>query len=941
MRVRLCVLLSVCLLLLITGVGSAFGAVPQQVGKYDYAYQAGPDGQNATCTNCHLGVASADLHHALGLPCADCHNITLVDGHYLATIESNCVTAGCHNTIARHDAALSSTPQCAGAGCHSSDLIGTFNSAVPSGPTTDRTPTVNRCRGCHIADTSAQPHPVLNPTDTHHSFSFPDSTRCLWCHSFGDPAPIRACQRCHSAEHLHAIAGHNSSSEACSGCHGDGPMPPLTPHTIEAIQPSPASVGQIIEITGSRLTQVTDVFFVSSAAEETAAECLIESDTCMQVTIAQLTPGVYTLVLLDSFGTRAEASVTVTSPFSHIAPSSACVYCHGSNVQITHHSECDWCHKSNIPSVIEAMEARNIDCRACHSIHGTWGVNSIDPESGYPGEVVTASGNWLLGAVSVTLSGPNGTATVPCTVKSDYEFTFQVPELPSGTYSLEVVIGWQTVPAPAFTVLGPPCPTTAPCDKCHTPNLQLDVSAQIESFLGTDANTRIACANDEMTGWGVADAGSGALIASDAGSEGLITLPFGKHYTAWVVTDSGTASVAFDTIGYQAHDFTSECARCHAPNLIDIISYGDLRCEPCHQPSVGSDTLRAVDSCYSCHPDPWRPQNLQLDTQSGLPGTLVTMTGDGLWLAEGIIVSRMGQNGVYVEPINRQWNQMTFLVPKLTPGTYDVGLDIGHGPSPLTQFTVTCEATSLSPARGPSGTEVIIEGTNFGPSAEAAGGSIDFGEEPAAVLQWTDSSITAVVPAGLPAGAVDVVVHTDAGPTMPLGFTFVPAPVIDELIPQSALPGETVMVKGSGFSWDTASVLLTGAEAPPILADFTVVDDSTLRVTVPKTPPGMRTVTITTEGGTASTTCAVGCRITKISASTVKPGDWTFVDGINFGPAQGPTVVTFNGIPATEYSQWTDARIRCRVPSGIGKTDCLVQVKAPGYTSVPIRVKAR
>jgi len=56
--------------------------------------------------------------------------------------------------------------------------------------------------------------------------------------------------------------------------------------------------------------------------------------------------------------------------------------------------------------------------------------------------------------------------------------------------------------------------------------------------------------------------------------------------------------------------------------------------------------------------------------------------------------------------------------------------------------------------------------------------------------------------------------------------------------------------------------------------------------------------------------------ITSLSPSSGGVGTEVTIDGANFGDSRGSSYVAFESTQATQYLEWTDTRIRCRVPTG-------------------------
>ena len=146
---------------------------------------------------------------------------------------------------------------------------------------------------------------------------------------------------------------------------------------------------------------------------------------------------------------------------------------------------------------------------------------------------------------------------------------------------------------------------------------------------------------------------------------------------------------------------------------------------------------------------------------SGPVGTMITLTGTGLTGATGVTVGGVAATNVTVVSDT----SVTADVPTtLTTGTYDVVVTAPGGSATLADaFEVTAASvptvTSLNPTSGGPGTTVVITGTGF----TGATGVTFGGTDAASFTVDSDTQITAVAPAGMDSGEVDVVVTTAAG----------------------------------------------------------------------------------------------------------------------------------------------------------------------------------
>jgi hypothetical protein len=228
---------------------------------------------------------------------------------------------------------------------------------------------------------------------------------------------------------------------------------------------------------------------------------------------------------------------------------------------------------------------------------------------------------------------------------------------------------------------------------------------------------------------------------------------------------------------------------------------------------------------------------------------------------------------------------------------------------------------------------VVVLGSGFTGATRVA-----FGTTTASPAVLSDSALSVQVPARM-AGTVDVTVTTPGGTSATSAadhFTYVapPVPSVTGLNQSSgsSLGGYTVVILGSGFT-AASQVAFGTTTARPI-----VLSDSALSVTVPAGVAGVVDVTVTTPGGTSSTSAAD--RFTYV----VPPVPTVTGVGLNAGAGAGGYMVTiigtdfigvsavsFGGTPATFVVRSVNT-ILATVPRGTaGTVD--VRVTAAGGTS--------
>ena len=165
--------------------------------------------------------------------------------------------------------------------------------------------------------------------------------------------------------------------------------------------------------------------------------------------------------------------------------------------------------------------------------------------------------------------------------------------------------------------------------------------------------------------------------------------------------------------------------------------------------------------------------------------------------------------------------------------------------------------SSFSPTSGPTGATVTISGSHLGGSP-----SVKFNGVPANVVTSSDNSLTVQVPSLATSGPITVT--TSDGTVTTGSFTVLVPPTFAGLSPGSGVAGTAVTVYGAHFTGATA-VTLNGAAA-----QFTVVSDTQLTVTVPAGATS-GPIAVTTPSGSATSSSAFTVAAPPTS-SGVSPG---------------------------------------------------------------------
>jgi hypothetical protein len=182
--------------------------------------------------------------------------------------------------------------------------------------------------------------------------------------------------------------------------------------------------------------------------------------------------------------------------------------------------------------------------------------------------------------------------------------------------------------------------------------------------------------------------------------------------------------------------------------------------------------------------------------------------------------------------------QLTVTAPAHVAASVHVTVTTDQGTSAATAadlyvYTDGPIVLSLNPTSGPAGqtTIVVVTGINF-----TGATSVRFGATSATFSVTNDTTISAVAPSSIPAGAVDVTV-TGPGGTSPITagdlftFTGTSTPTVSNLSPNNTpINNSTTIVTITGTGFVAPAIVMFGAQAG---TNVVVVSSTTITVTAP------------------------------------------------------------------------------------------------------------
>ena len=546
-------------------------------------------------------------------------------------------------------------------------------------------------------------------------------------------------------------------------------------------------------------------------------------------------------------------------------------------------------------------------------------ISRLDPNSGLVDASVTIEGS-NFGTTSGTVTF-NGTTASTTSWASDEIQT----KVPSGATTGAVVVrtsGGQSSAGVTFTVTLP-----APVISRLDPNSGLvDASVTIEgsnfgttsgtvTFNGTTASTT-SWATDEIQTSVPDGATTGAVVVRTSGGQSSAGVAFTVTLPAPVISrldpDSGLvdASVTIEgsnfgtTSGTVTFNGTTASTTSWDSDEIQTKVPSGATTGPVVVTTAGGKSSAGVTFTVIIP----APVISRLDPDSGPVDAEVRIHGSNFGDRTGTVTF----NGVTTSP--NQWNDQTIRVrvpDGATTGAVVVRTSGGQS-SAGASFTVTDPPSGpiiskLEPDSGLVGTNVTIEGSNFGSQT----GTVTFNGTTASTTSWDSDEIQTKVPSGATTGLVVVT----AGGKASAGVTFTvttPAPVISRLDPNSGLVDANVTIEGSNFGSQTGSVTFNGTTASTTSWNSDEIQT--------KVPDGATTgpVVVTTAGGKSSAGVSFTVIIPAPVISRLDPDSGLVdasvtIEGSNFGTTSG--TVTFNGTTASTTS-WDADEIQTSVPQG-------------------------
>jgi formylglycine-generating enzyme required for sulfatase activity/CxxC motif-containing protein (DUF1111 family)/subtilisin-like proprotein convertase family protein len=334
---------------------------------------------------------------------------------------------------------------------------------------------------------------------------------------------------------------------------------------------------------------------------------------------------------------------------------------------------------------------------------------------------------------------------------------------------------------------------------------------------------------------------------------------------------------------------------------------------------VAAADLSLLLSKWGASP-PWMVPTISSVTPNTGPaagGTAITITGTNLTGASSVTIGGVAATSVSV--VNS--TTVTAVTPAGAAGAQSVSVTTPSGTASLAgAFTYQAASpptiASVTPNAGglAGGTAITITGTNLtGTSSVTIGGTAA-----TSVSVVNATTVTAVTPAGT-AGAKTLSLTTPGGTAnLSNGFTYVAAPTVTSITPNSGATtgGTAVTISGAGFTGATG-VSIGGVAATSVV----VVNATTITANAPALSAGVYTVAVTTPYGSGSLANAYTAVVyPPPTVSSITPNVGPIAGGtavtISGSDFTGATSVTIGGVAATNLVVVSTSTITATTPAG-------------------------
>lgn len=573
-------------------------------------------------------------------------------------------------------------------------------------------------------------------------------------------------------------------------------------------------------------------------------------------------------------------------------------------------------------------------------------VSPVDAEV-EPGNLITITGNNLAGIITISVGGKSATIGAGAT---DTELTFTLPDgAANGVVTLESLTGRYVV-VQQLTLKAPPLIATEDFEDSIAGNLsgqnggtgwddggwrvRSDLAAKMT--IVTDAPITYTLDNGATRGGGnalkLAGSFDGEALSRKVAAKSQITT--GKDvFVSFVFqvkdstkTDGDEFKSGNIVSSWQAYDSNQS----YTNDTLGLIGIGG-RVEA---------RVKNAGTAVSSYLKYGRTYFIVIK-YTGWDGTAYRTSE--VWLNPKTTEENTTLNSIKASKTNTEGGSTSFLglgvrTNSLSDAKYQLIDDIRVGTTWEAVVGLPGPAiTSIDPTTSAIGQTITITGEHLGDVT-----NITIDGIAASFTVVSDTTITVEIPDGARDGAITITSPSGSTTSAEGALTIVSAPVITTIDPASAGAGETITITGQNFG------AVTGVTIGGQTAQFTVVSDTTLTVTIPEGTTSNE-ISIVSPGGTAASaegalTIIPAPVITSFAPASVHLSGTVVITGTNYiAPLQvfvGSAemgIVTSSGtslavtVPATATSE----KITVKAKGGqITTTDLLTVIGMPTGASI-------
>jgi len=326
----------------------------------------------------------------------------------------------------------------------------------------------------------------------------------------------------------------------------------------------------------------------------------------------------------------------------------------------------------------------------------------------------------------------------------------------------------------------------------------------------------------------------------------------------------------------------------------------------------------AIQPAYGGNYDAWiarigdsaSPSLTSISPTSGVPGTQVTLTGTGFGAVQGTGSVWLGNKlaGSIVSWSNTQ--VVATVATNVASGSAQVQ-QAGTWSNAITFTIITPTISSISPSSGVPGTQVTINGTNFGTTQGS--GQVWLGSTYAgSIVSWSNTQIVATVAANSTSGNAQVQQSGVWGNQV--AFT-VTSPSISSISPSTARAGDSITITGTNFgSTQGSGQVWLGSK---LAGSYVSWSNTQIVATVASgATSGVAQVKQSGVWGNTVALTVITPVISSVSPTTARAGDSITITGTGFGSTQGSGSVWLGSKLAGSITSWSDTSIVATVASG-------------------------